>query len=138
MSENEIQNNLFGLGKLNSEYANVFDGQSYLNSLVNKESNIDVAVANVTFEPGCRNYWHIHHHGFQILLVTAGNGWYQEFGKPAKLLKPGDVVVIHEGIKHWHGATKNSWFAHVAITKGESEWCGPVSDEQYDQLEEGK
>ena len=133
-NENEVKNNLFGLGKLNTQYADVFIGNSYLNPLVSKDDNIDVGVASVNFEPGCRNNWHIHHNGFQILLVTAGEGWYQEEGKPAQLLKPGDVVAIHEGVKHWHGATKNSWFSHIAITKGESEWCEPVSDEQYDQL----
>lgn len=133
-NENEVKNNLFGLGKLNTQYADVFVGNSYLNSLVSKDNNIDVGVSNVNFEPGCRNNWHIHHNGFQILLVTAGEGWYQEEGKPAQLLKPGDVVAIHEGVKHWHGATKDSWFSHIAITKGESEWCEPVSDEEYDQL----
>ena len=133
-NENEVKNNLFGFGKLNTQYANVFIGNSYLNSLVSKDSNIDIGVSNVNFEPGCRNNWHIHHNGFQILLVTAGEGWYQEEGKPAQLLKPGDVVAIHEGVKHWHGATKDSWFSHIAITKGESEWCEPVSDEEYDQL----
>ena len=133
-NENEVKNNLFGLGKLNTQYADVFIGNSYLNPLVSKDDNIDVGVSSVNFEPGCRNNWHIHHNGFQILLVTAGEGWYQEEGKPAQLLKPGDVVAIHEGVKHWHGATKNSWFSHIAITKGESEWCEPVSDEQYDQL----
>ena len=133
-NENEVKNNLFGFGKLNTQYADVFIGNSYLNSLVSKDDNIDVGVLNVNFEPGCRNNWHIHHNGFQILLVTAGEGWYQEEGKPAQLLKPGDVVAIHEGVKHWHGATKDSWFSHIAITKGESEWCEPVSDEEYDQL----
>lgn len=134
-NENEVKNNLFGFGKLNTQYANVFIGNSYLNSLVSKDDNIDVGVSSVNFEPGCRNNWHIHHNGFQILLVTAGEGWYQEEGKPAQLLKPGDVVAIHEGVKHWHGATKDSWFSHIAITKGESEWCEPVSDEEYDQLD---
>lgn len=133
-NENEVKNNLFGFGKLNTQYADVFIGNSYLNSLVSKDDNIDVGVSNVNFEPGCRNNWHIHHNGFQILLVTAGEGWYQEEGKPAQLLKPGDVVAIHEGVKHWHGATKDSWFSHIAITKSESEWCEPVSDEEYDQL----
>ncbi|MBM6862344.1 cupin domain-containing protein [Ligilactobacillus aviarius] len=133
-NENEVKNNLFGFGKLNTQYADVFIGNSYLNSLVSKDDNIDVGVSNVNFEPGCRNNWHIHHNGFQILLVTAGEGWYQEEGKTAQLLKPGDVVAIHEGVKHWHGATKDSWFLHIAITKSESEWCEPVSDEEYDQL----
>src|SRR5699024_5210637 len=133
-NENEVKNNLFGFGKLNTQYADVFIGNSYLNSLVSKDDNIDVGVSNVNFEPGCRNNWHIHHNGFQILLVTAGEGWYQEEGKTAQLLKPGDVVAIHEGVKHWHEATKDSWFSHIAIIKSESEWCEPVSDEEYDQL----
>lgn len=88
----------------------------------------------MSFELGCRNDWHIHHDGFQILLVTGGEGRYQEEGKPAQLLKPGDVVAIHEGVKHWHGATKNSWFSHIAITKGTSEWLESVSDEEYAKL----
>jgi quercetin dioxygenase-like cupin family protein len=92
------------------------------------------SVSNVTFEPGCRNNWHIHHNGYQILLVTSGEGWYQEAGKPAQLLHPGDVVTIHPGVKHWHGATKDSWFAHIAITKGTSEWLEPVDDEAYAKL----
>jgi Uncharacterized conserved protein, contains double-stranded beta-helix domain len=102
--------------------------------LVKPEDNIDFGISNVTFEPGCRNDWHIHHDGFQILLVTGGEGWYQEWGKDAQLLKQGDVVVIKEGIKHWHGATKDSWFSHVAITKGNSEWLEKVTDEEYDKL----
>lgn len=107
-----------------------------MHSLVGAENEIDVHVANVTFEPGCRNNWHIHHHGFQILLVTSGEGWYQEAGKPAQKLRPGDVVTIHEGIKHWHGAAKDHWMSHIAITKGTSEWLEPVSDEAYAALTE--
>ena len=112
---------LFGLGQANTAYQQYFKGQSYLHSLVGAENEIDVHVANVTFEPGCRNNWHIHHHGFQILLVTSGEG---------------DVVTIHEGIKHWHGATKDHWMSHIAITKGTSEWLEPVSDEAYAALTE--
>ena len=133
-NENEVKNNLFGLGKLNPQYADVFIGNSYLNPLVSKDDNIDVGVSSVNFEPGCRNNWHIHHTGFQILLVTAGDGWYQEEGKPAQLLKQSDLVAIHEGVKHCQAATKDSWLSHIAITKGESEWCEPVSDEQYNHL----
>ena len=134
-NESEVKKSIFGFGKLNTQYASVFTGDSYLNPLVAKDATIDVGVSNVNFSPGCRNNWHIHHNGFQILLVTAGEGWYQEAGKPAQLLKPGDVVAIHEGVKHWHGATKDSWFSHIAITKGESEWCALVTDEEYDQLD---
>ncbi|MFD1410701.1 cupin domain-containing protein [Lapidilactobacillus gannanensis] len=125
---------LFKLGDKNEAYAKYFIGQSYLNSLVPADDNINVNVANVTFEPGCRNDWHIHHNGYQILLVTAGEGWYQEAGKPAQLLHPGDVVAIHEGVKHWHGATKDSWFSHIAITTGSSEWLEKVTDEAYAKL----
>lgn len=128
------ENNLFGLGNLNTAYAQYFTGASYLQGLVQAQNEVDVNVANVNFEPGCRNNWHVHHDGFQILLVTAGKGWYQEAGKPARLLSAGDVVVIHEGIKHWHGATKASWFSHLAITKGTSEWLETVTDEDYAKL----
>ncbi|RXT54970.1 cupin domain-containing protein [Lacticaseibacillus chiayiensis] len=128
----------FRLGAANSAYQQYFTGKSFLNSLVTKANEVDVNVSNVTFEPGCRNNWHIHHDGFQILLVTSGEGWFQEAGKSAQLLHPGDVVTIHEGVKHWHGATKDSWFSHVAITKGTSEWLEPVSDQAYVQLREVK
>ncbi|MCI1272835.1 MAG: cupin domain-containing protein [Clostridiaceae bacterium] len=130
-------NNIFGQGKPNDAYAKYFLGQSYLNLLTTS----DVVVANVTFEPKCRNNWHIHNsekdYG-QILFVTSGEGWYQEFGKPAQKLKAGDVVNIKTGVKHWHGATKDSWFAHLALEvpseKGSTEWCEPVSDEEYNRL----
>lgn len=97
-----------------------------------------MGVGNVTFEPGCRNNWHIHRNGFQVLLVTGGEGWYQEEGKRARFLQPGDVVVIYvvviyDGVKHWHGATHDSWFEHLAITAGTPEWLEPVSDEVYQQ-----
>lgn len=133
-NEYEIKNDLFGFGNKNVAFAKYFIGTSYLNGLVSPDDNIDVNVSNVNFEPGCRNNWHIHHDGFQILLVTAGEGWYQEEGKPAQLLKPGDVVAIHEGVKHWHGATKDSWFSHIAITKGTSEWCEEVDDATHSRL----
>lgn len=133
-NESKVKNIPFGFGDENVAYAKYFIGTSYLNGLVSPDDNVDVNVGNVVFEPGCRNNWHIHHDGFQLLLVTAGEGWYQEEGKPARLLKPGDVVTVHEGVKHWHGATKDSWFAHIAITKGSSEWLEPVDDQQYNQL----
>ena len=133
-NEHEVKNDLFGFGDKNVAFAKYFIGTSYLNGLVSPDDNIDVNVSNVNFEPGCRNNWHIHHDGFQILLVTAGEGWYQVEGKPAQLLKPGDVVAIHEGVKHWHGATKDSWFSHIAITKGTSEWCEEVDDATYNLL----
>ncbi|MDG2980042.1 cupin domain-containing protein [Latilactobacillus curvatus] len=124
---------LFPVGEANVAYQDFFVGQSYLSMLVN-EPDVNVGVGNVTFEPGCRNNWHIHHDGYQILLVTGGEGWYQEEGKAAQHLVPGDVIVTKDGIKHWHGATKDSWFSHVAITAGTPEWLEAVSDTLYDAL----
>lgn len=128
---------VFPVGEKNDAFAQYFVGQSYLNML----STEQVSVGNVTFEPGCRNNWHIHHAekgGGQMLLVTAGEGWYQEFGKEAKKLEPGNVVHIPAGVKHWHGATKDSWFQHLAIeVPGENcktEWCEPVDNEEYENL----
>ncbi|EKO3453932.1 cupin domain-containing protein [Vibrio fluvialis] len=125
---------IFDFGDENVAYADYFTGTSYL-ALLNMPGLI---VANVTFEPGCRNFWHIHHKGGQILLVTGGRGWYQEAGQPARELNPGDVVHIAPGTKHWHGAAKDSWFAHVAVeipAEGSSnEWCEPVSNEEYNAL----
>ena len=127
----------FKIGNKNDAYAKYFDGQSYLNML----SLEQVIVANVTFEPACRNHWHIHHAksgGGQILLVTAGRGYYQEWGKEARELHPGDVVNIPANVKHWHGAAKDSWFQHLAIeVAGENasnEWCEAVSEEDYNKL----
>lgn len=135
------QANIFGLGQENSAFAQYFIGQSYLNPLTPVGAS-PAFLANITFEPGCRNNWHIHHAsrgGGQILLCVAGNGWYQEEGKPAQSLKPGDVVVIPPNVKHWHGARKDSWFSHVAVeVPGEdtsNEWCEAVDDAQYQSLE---
>ncbi len=118
-------------------FGEFFVGKSYLNML----STEGVVIGNVTFEPGCRNNWHIHKAdkgGGQILLCTGGKGWYQEWGKPAQELNAGDVVHIPAGVKHWHGAAKDSWFVHIAVeVPGEntsSEWCEPVSDEEYNNL----
>lgn len=131
--------NIFGLGRENSAYAKYFIGTSYLNALTSPADG--VFMANVTFEPACRNNWHIHHAdkgGGQILLCVAGEGWYQEWGKPARALKPGDVVVIPPEVKHWHGAAKNSWFSHIAAeVPGENtsnEWLEEVTYEQYNNL----
>ncbi|MNF02431.1 Cupin domain protein [compost metagenome] len=88
----------------------------------------------MTFEPGCRNNWHIHRNGYQLLLVTGGEGWYQEEGQPAQLLKAGDVIVTHDGVKHWHGATKDSWFVHLAMTPGPTDWFEAVEDEWFNKL----
>lgn len=135
--------NMFGFGKENTAYAQYFIGNSFLNPLVSKEDGLPVS--NVTFEPGCRNNWHIHHAkegGGQLLLCTAGEGWYQEEGKKAVSLKPGSVIVIKAGVKHWHGAKKDSYFSHIAIAlpgkETSNEWLEPVSDEEYDALEEEK
>lgn len=125
---------LFPLGEKNDAYADYFIGQSYLARLTTQ----GVVSANVTFEPGCRNNWHIHHKGGQILFCTAGTGWYQEEGKPARLLQPGDVVNIPAEVKHWHGATNDSWFSHIALAVpaegATNEWLEPVSDEEYNKL----
>ncbi|WP_086313334.1 hypothetical protein A5821_000821 [Enterococcus sp. 7F3_DIV0205] len=130
----EVQHGvIFPVGEKNETYAQYFVGQSYLKNLV-ADPNINAGVGNVTFEPGCRNNWHIHHNGFQLLLVTGGEGWYQEEGKPARFLTVGDVVVTHDGVKHWHGAVKDSWFEHLAVTAGTPEWLEPVADEVYDAL----
>ncbi|ACS81610.1 cupin domain-containing protein [Maridesulfovibrio salexigens] len=130
--------NFFGQGEDNTAYAKYFVGQSYLN-ILNTEG---VFIANVTFEPGCRNNWHIHQAsegGGQILLCTSGCGWYQEWEKPARALKPGDVVHIPADVKHWHGATKDGWFSHLSVEiPGEdksNEWLEPVSDEDYGSLD---
>ncbi|MGX7351779.1 LytTR family transcriptional regulator [Enterococcus canis] len=124
---------IFPAGEKNQAYAQFFIGQSYLNTLV-ADPNVAVGVGNVTFEPGCRNNWHIQRGGFQILLVTGGEGWYQEAGKAPRHLQAGDVVVTHDGIKHWHGATATTWFEHLAITAGTAEWLEPVGDEEYLKL----
>ena len=128
---------VFPIGNKNDAYAQYFVGQSYLNML----SLEQVAIYNVTFEPRCRNNWHIHHAksgGGQILLVTAGKGYYQEWGKEIRALHPGDVVNIFAGVKHWHGAAPDSWFSHLAIEvpaeDGYNEWCEPVDSEEYENL----
>lgn len=128
---------IFPIGQPNTAYAKYFTGNSYLGML----STEQVGIANVTFEPGCRNNYHIHHAkkgGGQILIAISGAGWYREDGKPARKLKPGDVVNIPAEVKHWHGAAKDSWFSHLAIeVPGEeckTEWCEPVSDEEYSAL----
>ena len=130
--------NVFGLGNPNVNYAQYFIGNSYLNPLAKTDN---MFLANVTFEPGCRNNWHIHHsskNGGQILICTAGSGWYQEEGKEAVDLKPGTVITIPANVKHWHGAKKDSWFSHIAVeVPGEetsNEWCEPVSDDEYNKL----
>lgn len=132
-----MKDRIFPIGEPNDEYAQFFSGQSYL-SILSKEQ---ITIFNVTFEPGCRNNWHIHHAksgGGQILIVTEGRGYYQEWGKPARELHPGDVVNIPAGVKHWHGASKDSWFSHLALevpaVDGKNEWCEPVDVDEYSKL----
>lgn len=125
---------IFPTGEKNTAFAKYFVGQSWLNMLTTE----GVSIGNVTFEPECRNNWHIHHKGDQILLCTAGRGYYQEWGKPARELHPGDVVQIPPEVKHWHGAAPDSYFVHLAVevpAEGSSnEWLEPVSDEEYGKL----
>ena len=132
--------NKFGTGNPNDAFAKYFVGNSFLNPLTNPKDTA-VFLANVTFEPGCRNNWHIHHAktgGGQLLICTAGEGWYQEEGKDAVELKEGSVITIPPEVKHWHGAKKDSWFSHIALeVPGEetsNEWCEKVTDEEYDKL----
>lgn len=132
--------NVFGQGVSNDAYAQYFSGDSFLNPLT-KFGESPVFLANVTFEPSCRNNWHIHHAtsgGGQILVCTAGEGWYQEEGKDPVSLAPGSVITIPANVKHWHGAKADSWFSHIAIeVPGENtsnEWCEPVTDEQYNSI----
>lgn len=127
-----IENSPWPVGKFNSAYAQYFDGNSYL-------APLDGVASNVTFEPGCRNHWHIHHKGVQVLVCVAGRGWYQEWGKPAVELLPGTVIAIPAEAKHWHGAAKDSWFQHIAyMTKVEegasNEWLEAVDAAEYDKL----
>ena len=134
--------NVFGIGSPNDAFAQYFIGKSYLNPLT-KPGESTIFMANVTFEPGCRNHWHIHHAksgGGQILICTAGEGWYQEEGEAAVSLMPGTVITIPAGVKHWHGAKKDSWFSHIAVeVPGEetsNEWLEAVDDAQYRAVEE--
>lgn len=123
---------LFPIGEPNVNYAKFFIGNSYLAPI----STSQVGIYNVTFEPGCRNNWHIHHAkkgGGQILIAVAGRGYYQEAGKEAVELKPGDTVNIPAGVKHWHGAAPDSWFSHLAIEvpgeESSNEWLDPVIED---------
>lgn len=141
-SEEEFKDaNRFGKGNYNDVFAQYFIGDSFLNPLTNPQE-CGVFLANVTFEPGCRNNWHIHHAskgGGQILICTAGEGWYQEYGKEPVSLSEGTVIAIPANVKHWHGAKADSWFSHIAFeAPGEdtsNEWCEPVTDEEYNSLE---
>ncbi|MCH5156095.1 MAG: carboxymuconolactone decarboxylase family protein [Clostridiales bacterium] len=138
-AEQEAHGGMFGLGEPNTAFAKYFIGNSYLKPLTDPKKT--VGIFNVTFEPSCRNNWHIHKAdkgGGQILICVDGEGWYQEHGKKAVSLKEGSVITIPAGVKHWHGAKKDSWFSHLAVeVQGENcstEWCEPVTDEQYLKL----
>lgn len=119
---------------LPEKFGKFFIGKAYLKMLTTG----GVSIGNVTFEPKCRNNWHIHHEGGQILLVTGGRGYYQAWGEKARELKAGDVVEIPPEVKHWHGAAKDSWFCHLAVEVpadgASNEWLEPVSDDVYDKL----
>lgn len=133
--------NVFGKGQPNDAFSQYFIGNSYMNPLT-VPGKSPIFLANVTFEPGCRNNWHIHHAktgGGQILICTAGEGWYQEEGKKPQSLITGTVIVIPANVKHWHGAKKDSWFSHIALdVPGEdssNEWMEPVTDDEYNNLD---
>ena len=133
--------NIFGKGQANTGYAQYFIGASYLNPLT-APGECPLGLANVTFAPGCRNNWHIHQAkkgGGQMLICVAGEGWYQEEGKAPVSLVPGSVIYIPAGVKHWHGAKKDSWFSHIAFEiPGEetaTDWCEPVTEAEYGALE---
>ncbi len=131
--------NVFGLGQPNDAFAKYFSGQSYINMLAKTDNGI--GFMNVTFEPGCRNNWHIHKSksgGGQVLICTAGYGYYQEDGKEVQKLSPGDIVVIPANVKHWHGARPDSWFSHIAVEipgeETKNVWLESVSNEEYRKL----
>lgn len=136
--KDRYQNTIFfPIGAPNDAFAQYFLGQSYLTPV----STGQVPIFNVTFEPGCRNNWHIHHAksgGGQMLICVGGRGYYQEWCKDTVEMKPGTVINIPPGVKHWHGAAPDSWFSHLAVEiTGEetsNEWCEPVSDEEYGKL----
>ena len=115
-------------------YGKYFIGQSYL-------ADVGGGVMNVTFEPGCRNNWHIHHKQVQVLICVAGKGWYQEWGRAPVEMTPGTIIAIPAEVKHWHGAQKDSWFQHLTYHKdvqegASNEWCEPVDDAAYDALKQ--
>ncbi len=132
--------NVFGKGEFNEEFRQYFIGNSYLNPLAKTDSGVNFV--NVTFEPACRNNWHIHKAksgGGQVLICTAGYGYYQEEGRDVRKLSPGDVVVIPANVKHWHGARRDSWFSHIAVEipgeEASTVWLEDVSDFLYNKLD---
>ncbi len=140
LSKDEFEKiNVFKSGKKNTEFSKYFIGNSFLNPLSSPGDGL--SFTNVTFEPGCRNNFHIHRSdsgGGQLLLCVAGEGWYQEEGKEPQSLIPGSVVLVPPNVKHWHGAKKDSWFSHIAVEipgkNSVTEWCEAVSDEDYNAL----
>lgn len=132
--EEEVKNSVFGFGEANTAFAKYFTGDSFLKALANDPDD-GVGVHQVTFAPGAINHWHTHT-AVQILIATAGEGWYQEEGKPAQKLLPGDAVIVKPGTKHWHGSAKDKWFSHIAIMCGPSknEWLEPVNEDDYENL----
>jgi quercetin dioxygenase-like cupin family protein len=135
IKNNEVKNSMtFGKGiELPEMFSKYFTGKAYLKFFLKGDSELETPIANVTFEPGCINNWHMHEIG-QILISTKGRGYYQEFGKKAVELLPGDIVEIPKNVKHWHGAAKDSEFVHLVITKGKSTWLEEVSMEDYKKL----
>lgn len=131
--KDEVTRGIFPLGPENTVVGDYFTGKSYFNPLI-KEADVDEVAVNVSFEPGSRTFWHAHVGGYQMILATGGEGWYQEEGKPAQKLTPGDAVIAKDGVRHWHGAAKDSWFSHLVINSGDTEWFEPVSDEHYNAL----
>lgn len=132
--------NVFGKGDANDAFAQYFVGRSFLRMLTDPE-RVSLPVFNVAFEPGCRNNWHIHHAssgGGQIIICTAGEGWYQAWGEEPVEMLPGTVVSIPANVKHWHGAKKDSWFSHIAIevpgADSSNEWLEPVDQNDYEAL----
>ena len=131
--EGYTQSAIWPKGEPNTAFAQYFIGNSYLAVLDN------TGLCNVTFEPGCRNNWHVHHGAVQVLICVAGRGWYQEWGKEPVELKPGVTIAVPEGVKHWHGAARDSWMQHLTyhtnVLPGNSnEWLEPVTDEVYDKI----
>ncbi|GLX68178.1 cupin domain-containing protein [Paenibacillus glycanilyticus] len=134
MAHEELSNGtIFPIGQ---KVEKNFVGDAYLQMVFTDDKPLNAKIGNVTFAPGARNNWHSHKVG-QVLLVTGGEGWYQEEGKAARHLTKGDVINIPSDVKHWHGATKDSWFVHLAITAGtpsDTIWLTPVEDDWYNNL----
>lgn len=129
-----IESAIFPKGELITN--GLFIGDTFLHMLVIPEAPHNTSVSNVTFSPRARNNWHAHDIG-QFLLVTGGTGYYQEKGKPAQKLRPGDVVNIPADVKHWHGAAPDAWFVHIAVTPGETQWFEPIADSEYNVVTGG-